>query len=73
MTLLVLESVTKRYGAVTAVDGVSFAIDRGEEFLVLGQQAFGFLFGGGERVDLAQDDRVGLFELLLEDVADGRG
>ena len=41
MTLLVLESVTKRYGAVTAVDGVSFAIDRGEVVGFLGPNGAG--------------------------------
>src|SRR3970282_1627468 len=30
MTLLALDGVTKRFGSVTAVDGVAFSVDRGE-------------------------------------------
>ncbi len=32
----VIESVVKRYAAVTAVDGVSFAVERREVFALLG-------------------------------------
>ncbi|MFN8654423.1 MAG: ATP-binding cassette domain-containing protein [Gemmatimonadales bacterium] len=41
MTLLALDSVTKRYGAVTAVDRVSFAIDRGQVVGFLGPNGAG--------------------------------
>lgn len=41
MTLLSLEAVTKRYGDVTAVDGVSFSIDRGQVVGFLGPNGAG--------------------------------
>lgn len=41
MTLLALDSVTKRYGAVTAVDRVSFSIDRGQVVGFLGPNGAG--------------------------------
>ncbi len=41
MTLLALESVTKRYGSVTAVDGVSFSVDRGQVVGFLGPNGAG--------------------------------
>jgi ABC-2 type transport system ATP-binding protein len=41
MTLLTLENVTKRFGEVTAVDGVSFAIDRGQVVGFLGPNGAG--------------------------------
>ena len=41
MTLLALESVTKRYGGVTAVDGVSFSVDRGQVVGFLGPNGAG--------------------------------
>jgi ABC-2 type transport system ATP-binding protein len=41
MTLLTLDSVTKRYGSVTAVDGVSFSIDRGQVVGFLGPNGAG--------------------------------
>jgi ABC-2 type transport system ATP-binding protein len=41
MTLLALENVTKRFGEVTAVDGVSFAIDRGQVVGFLGPNGAG--------------------------------
>ena len=41
MTLLALESVTKRYGDVTAVDGVSFSVDRGQVVGFLGPNGAG--------------------------------
>jgi ABC-2 type transport system ATP-binding protein len=41
MTLLTLERVTKRYGQVTAVDDVSFAIDRGQVVGFLGPNGAG--------------------------------
>src|SRR3954470_13749016 len=39
--MLHLQSVTKRYGAVTALDGVSFDIARGEFFGLLGPNGAG--------------------------------
>ena len=39
--LITLENVTKRYGAVTAVDGVSLEIDAGEFFALLGPSGCG--------------------------------
>ncbi len=36
MTLLALEAVTKRYGDVTAVDEVTFSVDRGQVVGFLG-------------------------------------
>jgi ABC-2 type transport system ATP-binding protein len=41
MTLLVLDNVTKRYGDVTAVDGVSFSVDRGQVVGFLGPNGAG--------------------------------
>lgn len=41
MTLLALDSVTKRYGQVTAVDCVSFSIDRGQVVGFLGPNGAG--------------------------------
>jgi ABC-2 type transport system ATP-binding protein len=41
MTLLALDSVTKRYGNVTAVDQVTFAIDRGQVVGFLGPNGAG--------------------------------
>ena len=41
MTLLQLENVTKRYGDVTAVDGISCSIDRGEVVGFLGPNGAG--------------------------------
>jgi ABC-2 type transport system ATP-binding protein len=41
MTLLALETVTKRYGDVTAVDGVSFSVDRGQVVGFLGPNGAG--------------------------------
>jgi ABC-2 type transport system ATP-binding protein len=41
MTLLVLDGVTKRYGAVTAVDSVSFSVDRGQVVGFLGPNGAG--------------------------------
>ncbi|HXI21663.1 MAG TPA: ATP-binding cassette domain-containing protein [Gemmatimonadales bacterium] len=41
MTLLVLESVSKRYGSVTAVDQVSFSVDRGQVVGFLGPNGAG--------------------------------
>ncbi len=41
MTLLALEQVTKRYGNVTAVDQVSFAVDRGQVVGFLGPNGAG--------------------------------
>jgi ABC-2 type transport system ATP-binding protein len=41
MTLLSLDSVTKRYGEVTAVDRVSFSIDRGQVVGFLGPNGAG--------------------------------
>jgi ABC-2 type transport system ATP-binding protein len=41
MTLLALDSVTKRFGSVTAVDGVGFAVDRGEVVGFLGPNGAG--------------------------------
>lgn len=41
MTLLTLEQVTKRYGQVTAVDGISFAVDRGQVVGFLGPNGAG--------------------------------
>ena len=41
MTLLTLNSVTKRYGNVTAVDGVSFSVDRGQVVGFLGPNGAG--------------------------------
>jgi len=41
MALLTLESVTKRYGRVTAVDGVSCSVDRGEVVGFLGPNGAG--------------------------------
>ncbi len=41
MTLLALDSVTKRYGNVTAVDGVSFSVDRGQVVGFLGPNGAG--------------------------------
>jgi ABC-2 type transport system ATP-binding protein len=41
MTLLTLESVTKRYGGVTAVNRVSFSIDRGQVVGFLGPNGAG--------------------------------
>ena len=41
MTLLTLEHVTKRYGQVTAVDDVSFAVDRGQVVGFLGPNGAG--------------------------------
>jgi ABC-2 type transport system ATP-binding protein len=41
MTLLALDSVTKRFGSVTAVDGVAFSVDRGEVVGFLGPNGAG--------------------------------
>ena len=41
MTLLALENVTKRYGDVTAVDGVTFSVDRGQVVGFLGPNGAG--------------------------------
>src|SRR5512147_611892 len=41
MTLLALDSVTKRYGDVTAVDQVTFSIDRGQVVGFLGPNGAG--------------------------------
>jgi ABC-2 type transport system ATP-binding protein len=41
MTLLTLENVTKRYGRVTAVDDVSFTVDRGQVVGFLGPNGAG--------------------------------
>ena len=41
MTLLALNGVTKRFGSVTAVDGVAFAVDRGEVVGFLGPNGAG--------------------------------
>jgi len=41
MTLLALENVTKRYGSVTAVNDVSFAVDRGQVVGFLGPNGAG--------------------------------
>ncbi len=41
MTLLTLETVTKRYGDVTAVDGVTFSVDRGQVVGFLGPNGAG--------------------------------
>ena len=41
MTLLALEAVTKRYGNVTAVDGVTFSVDRGQVVGFLGPNGAG--------------------------------
>jgi ABC-2 type transport system ATP-binding protein len=41
MSALVFASVTKKYGAVTALDRASFAIDRGEMFGVIGPDGAG--------------------------------
>jgi ABC-2 type transport system ATP-binding protein len=41
MTLLALEAVTKRYGSVTAVDGVTFSVDRGQVVGFLGPNGAG--------------------------------
>src|SRR5947209_5132670 len=35
------DGLTKRYGALTAVDGISFAVDRGEIFGLLGPNGAG--------------------------------
>jgi ABC-2 type transport system ATP-binding protein len=39
--MITLSSVTKRYGAVVAVDGVSFTIEKGEFFALLGPNGAG--------------------------------
>jgi ABC-2 type transport system ATP-binding protein len=41
MTLLALDTVTKRYGDVTAVDGISFSVDRGQVIGFLGPNGAG--------------------------------
>jgi ABC-2 type transport system ATP-binding protein len=41
MTLLALDGVTKRFGPVTAVDGVAFSVDRGEVVGFLGPNGAG--------------------------------
>ncbi len=41
MTLLALTDVAKRFGDITAVDGVSFAVDRGEVVGFLGPNGAG--------------------------------
>lgn len=41
MTLLALDSVTKRYGSVTAVDRVTFSVDRGQVVGFLGPNGAG--------------------------------
>lgn len=41
MTLLALDTVTKRYGDVTAVDGVTFSVDRGQVIGFLGPNGAG--------------------------------
>ena len=41
MTLLALNGVTKRFGSVTAVDGVAFSVDRGEVVGFLGPNGAG--------------------------------
>jgi ABC-2 type transport system ATP-binding protein len=41
MTLLALDGVTKRFGSVTAVDGVGFSVDRGEVVGFLGPNGAG--------------------------------
>src|SRR3970040_875454 len=38
---LVLESLTKRFGPVTALDGISFAVERGQVFGFLGANGAG--------------------------------
>jgi ABC-2 type transport system ATP-binding protein len=53
-TPVVVENVVKRYASVTAVDGVSFAIERGEVFALLGPNGAarvqpGRFRGGDER------------------------
>lgn len=40
-TVLGVEGLTKRYGALTAVDGISFAVPRGETFAILGPNGAG--------------------------------
>ena len=40
-TLIVVDDVVKRYASVTAVDGVSFAVERGEVFALLGPNGAG--------------------------------
>jgi ABC-type sugar transport system ATPase subunit len=39
--MIQLESITKRFGGVTALDGVSFGIDRGEVHAVVGENGAG--------------------------------
>lgn len=41
ITPVVVENVVKRYASVTAVDGVSFAVERGEVFALLGPNGAG--------------------------------
>ncbi len=40
-TPVVVDDVAKRYASVTAVDGVSFAVERGEVFALLGPSGAG--------------------------------
>jgi ABC-2 type transport system ATP-binding protein len=41
MSLLALENVSKRFGAITAVDGISFSVDRGQVVGFLGPNGAG--------------------------------
>ncbi len=41
ITPVVVDHVVKRYASVTAVDGVSFAVERGEVFALLGPNGAG--------------------------------
>ena len=41
MTAIAFDNVTKKYGAVTALDGVSFEVARGEMFGVIGPDGAG--------------------------------
>lgn len=47
-TVAVLEGAIKRYGVVTALDGASFAVRRGETVALLGPERGGKVHLGGE-------------------------